>query len=79
MTRNQLLYRVREAADLLGVSRMTVRRLIWRGELPVVLVGSEMRLRRVDLERYVARLAGETPAAPSRRRSAPPSAKGGQR
>jgi excisionase family DNA binding protein len=45
-----------EAARLLRVSRASLRRLIGRGEVPVVRVGVAIRLRRADL------LAFMTPA-----------------
>lgn len=43
----------REAADRLGVSYSTLRRLVDRGELPVVVVGRRPRIHAHDLDAYL--------------------------
>ncbi|MDP9021254.1 MAG: helix-turn-helix domain-containing protein [Actinomycetota bacterium] len=48
------LLTVSEVADLLRVSTMTVYRLIRSGELPAVRVGRNYRVRRGELESYLA-------------------------
>jgi excisionase family DNA binding protein len=42
-----------EVAALCGVSRATVRRLIAAGELPASRVGGQIRVERLDLDRYL--------------------------
>ena len=58
------LLRLGDVADELAVSLSTVKRLVRAGELPVVRVGSSVRVRPDDLRRYVAarteRLSGST-------------------
>ena len=49
----RLLYRISEAADILGVSRSTLYRLIASGELLVIRVGSAPRIPAKVLERFV--------------------------
>ena len=49
------LLTIGEAADHLNVSRSTVNRLIANGELPVVRITSAPRVRRVDIDDYIAR------------------------
>jgi len=44
---------VREVADTLRVSAMTVYRLINSGQLPAVRVGKSFRLREDDVNRYL--------------------------
>ena len=46
---------VAEVADSMRVSTMTVYRLIKAGDLPAVRVGRSYRLKRVEVERYLAR------------------------
>lgn len=54
-----------DVAALLSVSPSTVERLVRRGELPSVKIGTKIRrIRRVDLDRYVTELGGEDPAPP---------------
>lgn len=48
------LLTVAEVADMLRVSTMTVYRLIRTGEIPAVRVGRNYRVRRADLEQYLA-------------------------
>jgi len=42
-----------QTATLLGVSTDTVRRLVQKGELPHLRVGSGLRIRRSDIDDYV--------------------------
>ena len=44
---------IRAAADYLGVSRATVERLVYRGELAIVKVGGSTRYDVLDLKAYV--------------------------
>jgi excisionase family DNA binding protein len=43
-------------ADLLGVSKHTVWRLVRSGELPAFRVGRQIRVAQVDLENYLKQL-----------------------
>lgn len=52
----RLLVNIAEAADMLGVSETTVKRLIRAGELPAVKVGGSTRIRCTDVGSYVMRL-----------------------
>jgi len=52
-----LLLSYRQAAAVLGVSVRTITRLVAAGELPSVHVGGIVRIRREDVESYVASLA----------------------
>lgn len=47
-----------EAADVLGVSRTTVRRLRYTGALPTVRVGAVARIKESDLAAYIAAQTG---------------------
>jgi excisionase family DNA binding protein len=49
----QRLMPVGAAASYLGVSRATVERLVYRGELPIVKVGRATRYDIDDLDRYI--------------------------
>jgi excisionase family DNA binding protein len=55
-----------EVARYLHVHRSTVYRLIWRGQFPVFRVGTDWRMRRDALERWVA--AQTTSGTPPRTR-----------
>lgn len=56
---SQDLMTIEEAARLLGVSHLTVYRLIKRGRLRALRVGRDFRIRRSDMDRYLdARLSG---------------------
>ena len=48
-----LLLRAEEAARLVSLGRSTIFKLLASGELPAVRVGRSVRVRRVDLERWV--------------------------
>jgi excisionase family DNA binding protein len=47
------LYTIAEAAQWLGVSASTVRRVMGRGDLPAVQIGRSLRFRMSDLETFV--------------------------
>ena len=47
------LLMVREVAELMRVSNMTVYRLIKAGDLPAIRVGKNFRIRRSDVETYL--------------------------
>ena len=50
----ELLLRVEVAAERLAVSRATLYRLIQRGELPTVRIGSAVRVPVMAIERWLA-------------------------
>ncbi|MEV4873727.1 helix-turn-helix domain-containing protein [Streptomyces syringium] len=54
---DQLQYTVKEAADVLRFGRSTVYELMEEGALKYVKRGRSRRIRRCDLEAYVANLA----------------------
>ncbi|WP_181708602.1 helix-turn-helix domain-containing protein [Chthonobacter rhizosphaerae] len=47
------LLKLADAADVLGVSIRTIRRLYEAGELPVVRVGRQIRVSPSDLNRFI--------------------------
>jgi len=49
----QRLLPIRSAAEYLGVSRATVERLVYRGELPIVKVAGSTRYDVEDLDGYI--------------------------
>jgi putative molybdopterin biosynthesis protein len=53
--KEQRLLNVEEAAGYLGITSWTVRRLVWRGELPSVPVGRCVRIDRKDLDDFIQR------------------------
>jgi excisionase family DNA binding protein len=58
---------VAEAADLLGVHHMTLRRKVWAGEIPATQLGgphSPIRIPRAALERWLWCGGTETADAP---------------
>lgn len=54
------LLSVKEVAQMLGVSHMTVRRLCDRGELPYYKIGNVMRLATEDVQDYLATVRRST-------------------
>jgi len=50
----QRLLPIRGAAEYLGVSRATIERLVFRGELPIVKVAGSTRYDVEDLNGYIA-------------------------
>jgi excisionase family DNA binding protein len=52
-TDQELLLRIDAAADRLAISRATLYRLIQRGELPVIHIGSAVRVPVSALERWL--------------------------
>lgn len=55
-----LLYRVRDAAQLLAVGESAVHELIARGDLESVKIGASRRVTRAGIESYIRRMAGRT-------------------
>ncbi len=53
MTTLRLLWTVDESAEILGVSRSTIYRLINRGRLTPIKVGASTRIPAQTLERFV--------------------------
>jgi excisionase family DNA binding protein len=49
-----LLLRIDHTAKRLSISRATMYRLIQRGEVPIVRIGSAVRVRAVELDLWVA-------------------------
>jgi excisionase family DNA binding protein len=47
------LYTIEEAAQMLKVSVDTIRRMIKRGELEVVKVGVQIRIKAASLQKYL--------------------------
>lgn len=50
---DRMLYRVTEAAALLGLGRSTIYELVQAGELRTVHIGRAVRISRAELERWV--------------------------
>jgi len=69
------LLTLREAADRLSVSKRTVQRLVWAGELPPIRISSRLLFAGDDLDDLISRFrAAErrgTPCRGSRGRAAP--------
>lgn len=57
------LYRVEEAADVLGIGRTQVFQLIRTGTLRSVKIGASRRVPAVAIREYLTRLLGESEAA----------------
>jgi len=58
-----LLYRVEEAAEVMGIGRSTVYELIWAGELNTVRVGKRGQRVPVDeIKRWIAEQQGDADA-----------------
>jgi excisionase family DNA binding protein len=55
MAHDAELVSIAQAAELLGLSRDTVRRLLAVGELASVRIGAAVRIPRADVDRLVAR------------------------
>jgi excisionase family DNA binding protein len=58
-----LLLTPEETAEQLRIARVRVFELIKTGALPSVKIGNSRRIRATDLEKYVASLPAEGPAA----------------
>lgn len=52
-TPNAIALSVQDAADYLNVAPITIRRLIASGDLPHARLGRAIRIRLVDLDRYL--------------------------
>jgi excisionase family DNA binding protein len=57
--KEESLLTTKEVARYLHVVQLTVYRMIDRGDLPAVKVGSRWRIRRQDLEDYLSRSASQ--------------------
>lgn len=57
------LYSVSEAAQYLGRSSWSVRRLIWSGEMPAVRVGRRIHLDVKDMDTFIERNKASEEAA----------------
>lgn len=53
-----LLLRAEEAAYLANLGRSTIFKILASGEIPTVRVGRAVRIRRIDLERWIEQRAG---------------------
>lgn len=53
----QLLLRVSEAAEVLGICRSSLYELLYAGRIPSVKIGHSRRIRQRDLETFVRDLA----------------------
>ncbi len=53
---DRLLYRIPEAAEVLGISRSRIYELVRSGDLHGVRVGASLRIPRQELEDFTARL-----------------------
>ncbi|MBW1603776.1 helix-turn-helix domain-containing protein [Streptomyces sp. JJ66] len=53
----RLLYKPEEAAEILAIGRSTIYELMADGALKYIKVGRVRRVRRIDLESFVANLA----------------------
>jgi len=51
-----VLLKIDEAAAILGVARVTVYRLIWRGLIRPVYIGRAVRIPRSEIERFAREL-----------------------
>lgn len=61
----KLIYRIREAMETLGVSRTTIYRLVKRGELSLIKIGSTRSsgITAASLNAMINDQEGETPAS----------------
>lgn len=57
-TTNRMLYPIPEAAELLGVQRSTIYRLVGEGEIERTKIGRRSLITATSIERYVDRLQG---------------------
>lgn len=53
--RNKLAYSIKEAAEMLSISPLTVKRLAYKGELKTSKIGSRRIVHANDLERLLKR------------------------
>ncbi len=61
----QQFFRVREVAEILGISRASAYALVKRGEIPSVEVAGTIRVHRADTEGYIQQLLESTAAKAS--------------
>ncbi len=64
----RLAYRVKEAAEVLAISRSRLYELVSAGEILVLKDGSRTLVRRSELEAYLDRLEADARAPKPRRR-----------
>jgi excisionase family DNA binding protein len=55
----QQFFRVREMAEMLGISRASAYRLVSQGDLPSVTVAGTIRVHRSAAEEFVGRLLAQ--------------------
>lgn len=65
MANDHLLLTVREVADTMRVSTMTVYRLIRDGDMPAIRVGKHFRLRTEDVDAFLDARMVNTVGAPN--------------
>jgi len=65
MNEKDKLYRIKEVAELLGVSTRTVYRRIWANELPAVKIGGLYYIRQADLDKTISQSNQRTPTPES--------------
>jgi len=53
----KVLFKIDEAAAILGVARVTIYRLIWSGAIRPVHIGRCVRIPRTEVERFARELA----------------------
>jgi excisionase family DNA binding protein len=63
----ELILTLQEAADFLHCHYSTLYRLVRRGAFPAFLLGSEYRVRRVDIAAWIAQQRAEPKEGTSRR------------
>ncbi len=68
MSEKERLYRLKEVAEMLGVSTRTVYRRIWANELPAAKIGGLYYIRQVDLQKIIT----QSPQVNSRSASVSP-------
>ena len=47
------LYPIKEAADYMGFSPLTVREIIWKGDIPYIKVGPKYFLDITDMDKWI--------------------------
>jgi len=68
MSEKDKLYRIKEVAELLGVSTRTVYRRIWANDLPAVKIGGLYYVRQTDLDKTITQSG---PSAPKLENTSP--------
>jgi excisionase family DNA binding protein len=65
------LYRVREAAEKLGMSEETLRAWIWKKKIPVVRGPGWVRIREEDIKEFIEKRWQPAQASSSNRKEPP--------